>query len=58
MKDTPLIIDASHIEWDEEKREKVIKDRGVDFLYAALIFENPVFVARDDRSGLDYGEDR
>lgn len=43
-------------EWDENKREKVIKERGVDILDAALIFEGPVVTAVDDRN--NYGEQR
>ena len=43
-------------EWDENKRQDVIRERGVDVLYAALMFENPVLVRTDDRA--DYGEDR
>jgi uncharacterized protein len=36
-------------EWDENKRRQVIVQRGVDFLYAALIFEGEVLTRRDDR---------
>ncbi|WP_320188612.1 BrnT family toxin (plasmid) [Agrobacterium rosae] len=43
-------------EWDDEKREKVIEERGVDFVYAALIFEGPVVTSIDDRK--NYGEIR
>lgn len=43
-------------EWDEEKRLKVKEARGVDFLYAALIFEGPTLTKVDDRE--DYGEVR
>ncbi len=43
-------------EWDEGKRQEVIKTRNVDILYAAQIFRNPTLVKRDDRQ--DYGEDR
>jgi uncharacterized DUF497 family protein len=43
-------------DWDEEKRQEVIDKRGVDILYAALIFENQVLVRPDDRE--DYGEKR
>ena len=41
-------------EWNEEKRQSTLKDRGVDFLYAALIFEGPTLTRIDDRA--DYGE--
>ncbi|MGE0503323.1 MAG: BrnT family toxin [Rhizobiaceae bacterium] len=43
-------------EWDETKRQQVISERGVDILYAALIFEGEVLTRRDDRR--DYGEER
>ncbi|TDK37551.1 BrnT family toxin [Rhizobium deserti] len=43
-------------EWDETKRQQVLRERGVDILYAALIFEGPVLTRTDDRA--DYGEIR
>jgi len=43
-------------EWDEDKRRRNIEDHGVDFRLAALIFNNPVVEARDERD--DYGEVR
>ena len=43
-------------EYDEEKRRQILKDRDVDILYAALIFENAVLTKVDDRE--DYGETR
>ncbi len=44
------------LEWNEEKRQATIEDRGVDFLYAALIFEGETLTREDDRK--DYGEVR
>jgi hypothetical protein len=44
------------VEWDSEKRERNIEERGVDFADAALIFEGRVLEARDERN--DYGEVR
>ncbi len=44
------------LEWDEKKREEVIKSRKVDILYAALIFEGIVVTSVDDRK--EYGETR
>jgi uncharacterized protein len=41
-------------EWDEEKNAANIKNHGIDFLDAALIFENPTIEAIDDQT--DYGE--
>jgi uncharacterized DUF497 family protein len=41
-------------EWDEEKNAANIKNHGIDFLDAALIFENPTIEAIDERA--DYGE--
>ena len=43
-------------EWDEDKRQRNLEERGVDFRLAALIFENPVLESDDDRN--DYGERR
>lgn len=43
-------------EWDEQKRRQVIRQRDVDILYAALIFESDVLTRLDDRR--DYGEER
>jgi uncharacterized DUF497 family protein/uncharacterized protein (DUF4415 family) len=43
-------------EWDGEKNTANIKNHGIDFLDAALIFENPILEAVDDRA--DYGEVR
>lgn len=40
-------------EWDEEKRQQNLLKHGVDFLYAAQIFEGDVVIV-DDRQ--DYGE--
>ena len=41
-------------EWNEEKREQNLKKHGVDFLYAALIFEGKTLTRQDDRE--DCGE--
>jgi uncharacterized DUF497 family protein len=41
-------------QWDEAKRQKTIRERDVDLLKAARIFENRVLVFRDGRH--DYGE--
>ena len=43
-------------EWDEEKRIINIKERGVDFRDAAVIFEGPVIMKEDTRE--NYGEQR
>lgn len=43
-------------EWHEEKRKQNQDKHGVDFLYAALIFENLTLTKVDDRQ--DYGEIR
>ena len=43
-------------EWDEEKNAANIKNHGIDFFDAALIFENPALEAIDERA--DYGEVR
>lgn len=43
-------------EWDEDKRQKTLEERDVDFLYAAQIFEGETVMIVDDRR--DYGEVR
>jgi uncharacterized DUF497 family protein len=43
-------------EWDEDKRQKILRERGLDILYAALIFEGFVLTRIDNRE--DYGEER
>jgi uncharacterized DUF497 family protein len=43
-------------QWNETKRQAVIKERQVDILYAALIFEGDVLTRVDDRK--EYGEER
>jgi uncharacterized DUF497 family protein len=45
-----------NIEWDEGKRRLNLDEHGVDFLDAALVFENPTVEAEDTRH--DYGEQR
>ena len=37
-------------EWDEEKNAANIKNHGIDFLDAALIFENSTIEVIDDRA--------
>ena len=43
-------------EWDPEKSEANLRDRGFDFEFATLIFEGPTLEAQDRRR--DYGEIR
>ena len=43
-------------EWDDHKRKQNLDKHGVDFLYAALIFEGTTLTTVDDRE--DYGEER
>ncbi len=43
-------------EWDEEKRQAVLKEREVDLARMARIFEGPIITEIDDRR--DYGETR
>jgi len=44
------------VEWDENKHISTLRDHGVDFQDAALIFPGPVIEADDAR--LNYGEQR
>ena len=46
----------TNFDWDPDKRERNIAERGVDFRLAAQIFENPVIETEDTRE--DYGEQR
>jgi uncharacterized DUF497 family protein len=41
-------------EWDEDKRQRNLAERGVDFRLAADIFQDVVLEAKDQRG--DYGE--
>lgn len=43
-------------EWDEDKRLRLLEERGLDLREVALIFEGPVLTEVDTRS--DYGETR
>jgi uncharacterized DUF497 family protein len=49
-------MEFEQFEWNEEKRLSNIKERGVDFRDAALIFEGPVIIKEDNRE--NYGEPR
>lgn len=40
-------------QWNEAKRLEVLKERDLDILHAALIFEGPTLTKPDDRE--DYG---
>jgi uncharacterized protein len=44
------------IEFDTDKREKTLLERGLDFADADKVFDGLHFIARDDR--MDYGEER
>ena len=46
-------MDFDTFTWNEEKRLSNIKERGVDFRDAALIFEGPVIVKEDTRENYD-----
>jgi len=37
-------------EWDEAKRKRVLKERGIDFIDAAKILLGPCLVARSGRN--------
>lgn len=43
-------------EWDEEKSQRNLEDRGFDFAFAARIFEGSTLEVIDDRRA--YGEKR
>ncbi|MFE8073529.1 BrnT family toxin [Marinobacteraceae bacterium S3BR75-40.1] len=44
-------------EWDEAKRQKTLFERGIDFIDAALIWDDPLRQVRED-TRRDYGEKR
>jgi len=44
------------IEFDTEKRDKALMERGLDFADSNKVFAGLHFIARDDR--FDYGEER
>ncbi len=45
------------IVYDETKRQKTLRERGLDFADAAKVFEGGTYIENlDDR--IDYGEDR
>ena len=41
------------VEWDESKRLSNLDKHGVDFIDAALIFENPIIESIDSRDNYD-----
>jgi uncharacterized protein len=43
-------------EWDEDKRERNLRDRGIDFIDVLPLFGGEVLESVDDRR--DYGETR
>ncbi len=44
------------LEFDEEKRQKTLENRGLDFADAETLFEGRTLTIEDDRE--DYGEPR
>jgi uncharacterized protein len=44
------------VTWDEPKRRRNIKDRGLDFVGCESVFDGPIITQEDDR--LAYGEQR
>lgn len=44
-------------DWDEEKRNRTITERGIDFIDAAFVWEDPFRQERVDERG-NYGEKR
>jgi uncharacterized DUF497 family protein len=44
------------IEFDSQKREKTLAERGLDFALAAEVFAGPHFTGQDERN--NYAEDR
>lgn len=46
--------DKMEFEWDEAKRLKTLFERGIDFIDAALIWDDPLRQVRED-TRKDYG---
>jgi uncharacterized DUF497 family protein len=44
------------LEWDEEKRQKNLRERGIDFASAAAMDQTSALTVLDNRT--DYGEER
>lgn len=44
-------------EWDEAKRQRTLLERGIDFIDAALLWDDPLRQERED-TRRDYGERR
>ena len=44
------------LSWDEDKRRRTLKERGLDFARCSEVFEGPTLSFEDDRR--DYGEQR
>ncbi len=44
-------------DWDDDKRERTLRERGIDFIDAAMVWSDPM---RQERLDLrrDYGEKR
>ncbi len=47
---------SMEIEFDSDKRDKTLAERGLDFARAGEVFAGPTATAKDDRQA--YGEDR
>ena len=45
-----------NFEWDDRKRKSNIKNHGIDFVNAPMIFDSYTLTIEDDR--YDYGEER
>lgn len=45
-----------HLEFDPDKRDKTLRERGLDFARASEIFDGAHFTGHDTRA--DYDEDR
>ncbi|MFM7120206.1 MAG: BrnT family toxin [Gammaproteobacteria bacterium] len=46
-----------NLEWDDDKSNRCLENRGFDFAYAALVFLDPDRVVFEDNR-FEYGEDR
>jgi len=55
-----MLTDDISFEWNEKKRERTLRERGIDFIDAARVWEDPHRQERvDPRSkSVEYGETR
>ena len=46
-----LFAQVREFGWDNEKRDRVLRERGIDFEELRFVFDGPTIALRSDRSG-------